>query len=104
MTNADDFDRVTKLAEELFGVARADILGKRRFGKFADARHAVCWVLRQPRDPMVLEAIGKRLGNRDHKTIHHAVERIAVEVRLCTELGAAALELQRRAFAGRRAA
>jgi chromosomal replication initiation ATPase DnaA len=57
----------------IFGVNRADIMGRNRCAKVAEARMALAWLLRQ--SDWSLEAIGALLS-RDHTTIRYAVATI----------------------------
>ncbi len=56
--------------ERLIGVK--DIISHRRARHLVDARQLVCYLARRLTG-LSLPQIGKKLGNRDHSTIHHAV-------------------------------
>lgn len=64
---------ITYQVSEATGVSVADILGKRRFKHFVEARQAV--MLAASKGGYSLTEIGHELGNRDHTTIMHGIRR-----------------------------
>lgn len=62
-----------KLAAEAFGVRSSQIAGQRRSSHLYRARAAVMWCARQT--GLSYPIIARALGNRDHTTIMHGVQR-----------------------------
>lgn len=64
------------LAEEceLAGLELGDVIGPRRFKRLVEARDRIAYRLRYELD-MPLKTIGAYLGNRDHSTIIHSLEK-----------------------------
>lgn len=65
---------VVDLAASFYGIESADIYGRTRTAKIAEARQIVMFVLRE-RQRRTLFEIGAIL-NRDHSTVHHGIETI----------------------------
>ena len=55
------------------GIARADLVSRRRLPMLVEARAAVIWVARENTERS-LQEIGLLLGNRDHSTILHGYQ------------------------------
>ncbi|UIJ46925.1 hypothetical protein LZK98_08275 [Sphingomonas cannabina] len=61
-------------ASNLFGVSAAEIMADGRRFAALRARYAISWVS-QEATKLSLTEVGRRLGERDHTTIIHALER-----------------------------
>lgn len=64
-------------AAQHFGVPRDAIIGKSRSRPLVTARYAISYIMRE-RDGLSLSVIGRRLGGRDHTTIHHQLEQARI--------------------------
>ena len=71
--------RLIQLVAEYFGLTAADLTGRRRTANIAHARHIAMFLLRED-SGLSLPAIGDHLGNRDHTTIHHGVDKISADI------------------------
>ena len=89
------FDALLRHASELWNCPQKQILARDRHKTVTQARHAAQWVIRQTWGKSLPE-LGRMFENRDHTTALSAIRRIAGEVAKGTELGAMALELQKR--------
>lgn len=76
------FDIVVNAVSNLRGVTRAELIGYIRTMTVSMARHEVCYLLRTYAS-LSLNQIAGLLGDRDHTTILHSVQR--VEARLRTD-------------------
>lgn len=66
---------VLEAVQRTFGVTFTDIVGERRHKKLVRARQLAAYFLRVC-TPMSTPQIGWALGQRDHSTICHALERV----------------------------
>ena len=64
---------------EHFGVSPADITSKKRNAEFVQPRQIVMYLCRELTDSSFI-SIGKILGNKDHSTIMHGVDKIKKEI------------------------
>ncbi|MCS6827453.1 MAG: chromosomal replication initiator protein DnaA [Caldilinea sp.] len=62
-----------------FGLTSADLTGRRRTADIAHARQVAMYLLRTE-NSLSLPAIGEHLGGRDHSTVSHGIDKIAVEL------------------------
>jgi chromosomal replication initiator protein len=62
-----------------FGLTPADLTGRRRTADIAHARQVAMYLLRTENN-LSLPAIGEHLGGRDHSTVSHGIDKIAVEL------------------------
>lgn len=69
-----------------FGVTFAELLGRDRHSRIANARHVVAWLLRQ--HGLSYPEIGRALGGRDHTTAMNSVR--AIEEAVADHAGVAA--------------
>jgi len=60
-------------ASIISGIAKTDILGKKRTREYARVRQAISYVLHRRRPDLSYCQIGRQLGQRDHSTIIHSV-------------------------------
>jgi hypothetical protein len=67
---------VIKACTEAWGLQPGDIKSDRRLGPLIIPRQVAAHLGRQLTKHSIAE-IGRRLGNRDHSTIHHALRKIA---------------------------
>lgn len=59
-------------------VALEDVRGAARISRHVvQARHVICWLLREQRPQPSFPEIGRLLGNRDHTTIMHSARKVA---------------------------
>lgn len=70
---------VINAVADYFAVPPDDITGKKRDLKTSRARHIVMYLLRQQNHTNLAE-IGRILGNRDHSTVIHGYDRIAINI------------------------
>jgi chromosomal replication initiator protein len=73
---------VLEKVADYYRVNQSDIKGKKRQAKIVLPRQVIMYLLRKDLG-MQLESIGAFLGNRDHTTIMHGVEKI--ETLLCVK-------------------
>lgn len=71
-------EMVLRAAADFFGVPLAELIGRSRSAKIALPRHVVMYVMREEVGAS-LQQIGLALG-RDHTTVMHGIERIAIEM------------------------
>ncbi|EKD80321.1 MAG: hypothetical protein ACD_40C00139G0004 [uncultured bacterium] len=69
---------VISLIAKMFDYKNKDLLGTSRKADLVRARHIAIFVLRKEMD-MTLEKVAEMMGNRDHTTIMHAVDKIDKE-------------------------
>ncbi len=67
--------RVIECVAQHYKVASSDITGARRTKDLAQARHVAMFLLRTL-NGLSLPVIGQHLGDRDHTTVSHGIERI----------------------------
>jgi len=70
---------VINAVADYFAIPPDDITGKKRDLKTSRARHIVMYLLRQQNHTNLAE-IGRVLGNRDHSTVIHGYDRIAMNI------------------------
>jgi chromosomal replication initiator protein len=73
---------VAKLIEIVashYQLSADDLIGLRRTKNIADARHIAMYLLREEH-ALSLPQIGRLLGNRDHTTVGHGIDKIALEL------------------------
>jgi len=70
---------VINAVADYFAIPPDDITGKKRDLKTSRARHIVMYLLRQQNHTNLAE-IGRVLGNRDHSTVIHGYDRIALNI------------------------
>jgi len=70
---------VINAVSDYFAIPPDDITGKKRDLKTSRARHIVMYLLRQQNHTNLAE-IGRVLGNRDHSTVIHGYDRIAMNI------------------------
>ena len=70
---------VINAVSDYFAIPPDDITGKKRDLKTSRARHIVMYLLRQQNHTNLAE-IGRVLGNRDHSTVIHGYDRIALNI------------------------
>ncbi len=64
---------------EHFDLSPADIMGSKRFSKIVHPRQIAMYLCREMTDVSLI-VIGKCMGNRDHTTIMHGIEKIEKEL------------------------
>ncbi len=69
-------DQILKTVAHHTGVSVAEILSDKRARNVVESRHLVMYLARELTD-LSLPKIGESVGNRDHTTVLHAVEKIA---------------------------
>lgn len=69
-------DLIMSVVAEATGVSVTEITGDKRSRSIVESRHLVMYLARELTDAS-LPKIGERLGNRDHTTVLHAIEKIA---------------------------
>jgi len=70
---------IINAVSDYFAIPPDDITGKKRDLKTSRARHIVMYLLRQQNHTNLAE-IGRVLGNRDHSTVIHGYDRIAMNI------------------------
>jgi len=68
-------DKILLEVSREYEVTIDDICSQKRMAKISDARQVAMYIMREI-TPMSLPEIGKQFGNRDHSTVHHAIERV----------------------------
>jgi chromosomal replication initiator protein len=69
-------DLILTAVSETTGISVTEITGDKRSRVVVDSRHLVMYLARELTDAS-LPKIGERIGNRDHTTVLHAVDKIA---------------------------
>ncbi len=72
-------DMIIKIVAEHFDIPISDILSKKKTQEIVYPRHLCMYLCRILTD-VALSLIGKKLGNRDHTTIIHGVDKIQKEM------------------------
>lgn len=73
-------DKILLEVSQEFDVTIDEICSTRRLEKFSFARQAAMYIMREMTS-MSLPEIGKQFSNRDHSTVHHAIERMEYRIR-----------------------
>lgn len=68
-------DLILSTVAEVTSISLTEIIGDKRSRAIVDARHLVMYLARELTDAS-LPKIGERIGNRDHTTVLHAVDKI----------------------------
>ena len=68
-------DLILSTVAEVTGISVTEIVGDKRSRPVVDSRHLVMYLARELTDAS-LPKIGERIGNRDHTTVLHAVDKI----------------------------
>ncbi len=71
---------IISVVAEYYGVTPGDLSGNKRNSKVVVPRQVSMYLCREMIDTS-LKAIGKQLGNRDHTTVMHGIEKIENEMR-----------------------
>jgi chromosomal replication initiator protein len=71
--------KVLELVSAHYGLPVEELVGQRRTKNVADARHVAMYLLREELG-LSLPQIGQMVGNRDHTTVAHAIEKVGREV------------------------
>jgi len=74
-------DKILLEVSRDFDITIDEICSQRRLEKFTQARQVAMYIMREITS-MSLPEIGKQFSNRDHSTVHHAIERIETKMRL----------------------
>ena len=72
-------DYIISVVAEHYHVTVADLCGNKRSSKIVMPRQIAMYLCREIIDTS-LKTIGKNLGNRDHTTIMHGIEKIEKEL------------------------
>lgn len=70
---------ILKIVSEFYGIKIKDIKGKSRKAHFVQPRQASMYLLKKELN-IPLKQIGDYIGNRDHTTVMHAIDKIEKEV------------------------
>lgn len=89
--------RTIEHVAEYFGLAVADLTGRRRTANIARARQVAMYLLREE-NGLSLPSIGEYLGGRDHSTVSHGVEKIAGDIQSDEVLRQAVIKLRERLY------
>ncbi|MBO5220795.1 MAG: chromosomal replication initiator protein DnaA [Clostridia bacterium] len=73
-------DKILLEVSREYDVTIDEICSTRRLEKFTNARQVAMYIMREITS-MSLPEIGKQFSNRDHSTVHHAIERIEYKIR-----------------------
>ncbi|MGE5636047.1 MAG: chromosomal replication initiator protein DnaA [Nocardioidaceae bacterium] len=92
-------DILTATAEQ-FGVGRAELLARSRRPRIATARQVAMYLVRELTDHSLPE-IGRGVGNRNHTTVLHAINRVEAELAGDEELRGTVDSVRRRLEAQR---
>ncbi|MBN1632203.1 MAG: chromosomal replication initiator protein DnaA [Thermoleophilia bacterium] len=74
-------DLILTVVAEITGISVSEIIGDKRSRPIVDARHYAMYLARELTDAS-LPKIGERIGNRDHTTVLHAVDKITKLMRV----------------------
>lgn len=72
-------DKILLEVSREFEVSIDDICSSKRIEKITNARQIAMYIMREI-TPMSLPEIGKQFSNRDHSTVHHAIERVEQKI------------------------
>lgn len=86
-----------RVVAEHYGLAEADLVGRRRTKVIANARQVVMYLLREE-NCLSLPAIGEHLGGRDHTTVRYGVEQISQRLTQDDALHQAVAQLRERIY------
>ena len=78
-------DKILLEVSREYDVTIDEICSSRRVEKITNARQIAMYIMREI-TPMSLPEIGKQFGNRDHSTVHHAIERVEYKIRINSNL------------------
>ncbi len=78
-------DKILLEVSREYDVTIDEICSSRRVEKITNARQIAMYIMREI-TPMSLPEIGKQFGNRDHSTVHHAIERVEYKIRMNSNL------------------
>ncbi len=78
-------DLILSIVAESTGVSVTEITGDKRTRPVVESRHLAMYLARELTDAS-LPKIGERIGNRDHTTVLHAVDKIAKLMRQDREM------------------
>lgn len=78
-------DKILLEVSREYDVTIDEICSQRRIEKITNARQIAMYIMREI-TPMSLPEIGKQFGNRDHSTVHHAIERVEYKIRMNSNL------------------
>lgn len=73
--NAIKAEKIIDAAVSVYGITREKIMGKRRLGRYIEARHAAMKLTRDETD-LTYKEIGTIYSGRDHSTVISAVQKI----------------------------
>jgi chromosomal replication initiator protein len=88
---------ILDLAANYFGVSITELTGRSRAAKIALQRQIIMYLIREETGAS-LPQIGDLLGGRDHSTVIHGCERIAIEIANNTEISRQVTELRTRLY------
>jgi chromosomal replication initiator protein len=74
-------DKILLEVSREFDVTIDEICSEKRIEKITNARQTAMYIMREI-TPMSLPEIGKQFSNRDHSTVHHAIERVGHRIEL----------------------
>ncbi len=78
-------DKILLEVSREYDVTIDEICSSRRIEKITHARQIAMYIMREI-TPMSLPEIGKQFGNRDHSTVHHAIERVEYKISMNSNL------------------
>lgn len=78
-------DKILLEVSREYDVSIDEICSSRRIEKITNARQIAMYIMREI-TPMSLPEIGKQFGNRDHSTVHHAIERVEYKIKMNSNL------------------
>ncbi len=78
-------DKILLEVSREYDVTIDEMCSSRRIEKITNARQIAMYIMREI-TPMSLPEIGKQFGNRDHSTVHHAIERVEYKIRMNSNL------------------
>ncbi len=78
-------DLILSIVAESTGVSVTEITGDKRTRPVVESRHLAMYLARELTDAS-LPKIGERIGNRDHTTVLHVVDKIAKLMRQDREM------------------
>lgn len=78
-------DKILLEVSREYDVTIDEICSSRRIEKITNARQIAMYIMREI-TPMSLPEIGKQFNNRDHSTVHHAIERVEYKIQMNSNL------------------